>query len=209
VARADVQLMDGGLPRALTPGYAICRVALQAWAGCRVLSAAAARFSVELSDGARHELGPADVLPASELSVLNISRRFQRQAAERDFVQEARSQQPRTPAGYRPAARAGLLVRTPDGYFSGKVRELVEDGAYVSWPDGRPPTRVDFTDCAPLPPYRAELHRGHFVLLAPLAPAQRWLVGRIEQSREGSASGFRADGEPFEAPVREVVPLGR
>ncbi len=207
VARADVQPLGGGVVNP-TSGFGICRVATQAWAGCRVLAADAARLSVELADGTKRELAAQDVLSASELSRLNISQRFQRQASERGFVEEARRQSPRVPASYRVAAQANLLARAQDGYYAVKVRELVEAGAYVTWPDGRPPSRVDAADLAPLPPYHLELRPGEFVLLTPLAPTEAWPVGRIEQAYEGRVTGRRADGEPFDAPTRAVVPLG-
>jgi hypothetical protein len=196
--------------RDLTPNMlAICGRG-EAWEPCRVSQINAGSLQAKSVLGVSFEVMRDHVLVPSALTELNLKRYFARSEAERSFAHSAqRAGDPRPEPSWRPVLHERLLVKLEADWFTGYVREIVDDRAQVSLGTAQRSASVSLSALAAEPPssFVNELRRGDFVLVRPETPGEPWQRCQIRSLNEQQLVLSDAAGVAKSAALREVVPL--
>jgi hypothetical protein len=189
-------------------GLAACRLAEAEWLPCRVERAGDA-FAVELPDGTRRSLPVHDILAVSELTRLNIERRFEEASARSEFERAlGRAGQPRAPASWQPVGRERVVAWREGGWYAATVHELEEGGQIrVRFRADASEAALDRQRVVPEPPLPGPLERGHFALMRPSSAASGWVPVRVRGVAEGAVRVVDVDGEAFERRRQDLLPL--
>lgn len=196
--------------RELTPNQlAICGRDAE-WLPCRVTSVTGAVVHATDAQGIVFELGRERVLGPSALTELNLKRYFSRSEAELAFKRSAAlAGEPRPEPNWHPTLHERLLVKRGAEWFTGYVRELVDDGAEVTLSASPRSVVVPFGALAAEPPssFVSELRHGDFVLVRPDAPSDPWPRWQVRAVDAAEIKLVDGGGGKRSASAREVVPL--
>lgn len=206
IARADAYALDTA--RALQAGFAACRLGDARWEPCRI-ERSTSGVAADLLDGTRRRLTDRDVLGVSELTRLNIQRRFE-QARERAEFERALSRAgwPRAPDDWQPVGRERVVAWRAQGWFSATVHELEKSGRIrVRYRADDAEAALERARVVPEPPLPGVVTRGHFALMRPASMANGWVPVRVVGAGEDSVRVVDVDGEVFERQRQDLLPL--
>lgn len=180
------------------------------WVPCRLTRVTGATLSALNALGVPFELSRERVLVPTALTELNLKRYFLRSEAEFAFKRSAEhAGEPRPEPNWRPTLHERLLVKRGTDWFTGYVRELVDDGAEVTLSATPRSVVVPLGALAAEPPssFVNELRHGDFVLVRPDTPADPWPRWQVRAVNGAEIKLVDAAGAARSASAREVVPL--
>lgn len=207
VERADVYAITPAVAAARGRFY-ICRTAPQRWQPCQLDAATSRPWLASLPEGDSVRIEPADVLAPTDLTELNLRRRFERTQRVREFrAQAKKAGSPRVTVGWKPAPREAVLVSIGGSWLSAQVFELLDSGYRVRLAgDGRI-VEVPAGTLIPQPPYPGPAAPRSFVLARPDAIAEGWRLWQVALVADDHLTLQNEHGERKRATLRDVVPL--
>lgn len=207
VERADVYAITPAVAAARGRFY-ICRTAPQRWQPCQLEAATSRPWLASLPEGDSVRIEPADVLAPTDLTELNLRRRFERTQRVREFrAQAKKAGSPRVTVGWKPAPREAVLVSIGGSWLSAQVFEFLDSGYRVRLAgDGRI-VEVPAGTLIPQPPYPGPAAPRSFVLARPDAIAEGWRLWQVALVADDHLTLQNEHGERKRATLRDVVPL--
>lgn len=195
-------------------GYAVCGAPAGRWLPCKVRGQEGAWFDVEPLGQPSLVLAADKVLRPTALTELNVKRRFEQAAAQREFLAAWRAcSPPVVPPSWRPRPHERVVVRAGSQWYSARVHELEDDGVRVIWRGEERPAKVAYSDVRSEPPSEHPPEMGSYALIRPASDVAPWTPVRVlsvdlEVVRVADAAGTkriasRRDLLPFVRPSRE------
>jgi hypothetical protein len=205
IGAADAYPIPGSAP--LAAGFAACKVGAE-WAACRVAKLGPA-VDVELSDATRARLSDEQVLRVSELTRLNVEKRFDQARRRADFERAlAGAGHPQAPRDWHPAGRERVVARRGGGWFSAAVHELEADGSLrVRYRADASEASLMREDVVPEPPHPGSIERDAFALMRPDSTARAWVPVRVTRAADDRVSVVDIDGESAARRRHDLIPL--
>lgn len=190
--------------------YLVCAPAETNWIPCRTSRVLDGKVEAVDPEGREFTVPRNRVVIPSELTTLNIERRFADSHRNAEFrTRAARAGRPLVDPEWSPGPRERVLVQRPEGWFSAVVHELDKHRVHVRWDADRRLTEVPLTSIVPEGPYETDPVVGGFVLARPQSPAEPWELLRVHSMvDEHSVVLTNSSGERRTMQLRDVVPLG-
>ncbi len=212
VAIADAYLLSKSRAELAAGQFAVCKRAAKKWEACQIDQVLAKGVKARSPEGDVFTLKPADALPASPITVLNIRRNFARHKKFREFTAAvAKAGSPAVAAGWRAGPKERVIVRAKEGWFSAQIVEIEDEGYRVRFAaDGRDGETAR-SKVIPEPPYKhVELRQGQFALVRPKTTAGAWrpyLIVRIAEDKDDEVEVEDGSGRKRSVVSRDLVPL--
>jgi hypothetical protein len=186
---------------------AVCSTGPETWDACRLVQTEGGKCRARLVDG--RELTTEEWLDVSELTRLNIERRF-RQANERQaFLREAeRAGRPWAPPGWQARAKERVVGRRENGFFTAHVHEIEDDGLRVIWASGGE-AKLELVDVVPEPPEPRRPAHGDYVLRRPSSVVAPWEPVRVVATNSDDFDVIDDNGERSKVRAGDLLRLSR
>jgi len=193
-----------------TGQFIVCAPAPSRWVPCQVERLRGDRIDALTVDGQSIRVARDRTVVPSELTRLNLERRFVDAHRRARFLEAAsRAGRPAFSPEWAPSPRERVIVRREDGWFSARVHEIKKKTVRVQWDADHRITEVSSATIAPEGPYPMTPVVGSFALARPASPAEAWELLRVHALVEQEEIVLEdARGERQTRPLRDVVPLG-